>query len=330
MIFEFSPWGAFISLGWLLCVPRELLVPVLVSLMIFCSPSISVGLLLLLLLQIFSFVQASVGMRRENNGVAQKRFMIVMAGSMIAIFGHALGPCWQGSALGLSGLLLMIPNGFTTFFYARFYERLTLKSHLGAVVIPAFSAIAILFKWKNEIQHDLGDGFRFAILGVGALTVLLAGAMGFSRLRIRPVLVFWTQLWIGFAILALAATSDSLISNTIATIAVFSLSGARLISLASQMGRRPYVFARVAALGGPGLIGFMALFFVMKLLFELGLEWVVIGFVGFMVQAATLILCKPKTPLVSNRKAKIKFGILVAVQAISGCGLFWLAIGGSK
>jgi hypothetical protein len=330
MIFEFSPWGVLISFGWLLCVPRELLVPVLVSLMIFCSPSISVGLLLLVLLQIFSFVQSSVGMRRENNGVAQKRFMVVMAGAMIAIFGHAMGPCWQGRALGLLGLLLIIPNGFTTFFFARFYERLTLKSYLGAVVIPAFSAIAILFKWKNEIREDVGDGYGYAILGVGALTVLLAGAMGFSRLRIRPVLVFWTQLWIGFAVLALAATSDTLISNTIATIAVFSVSGALLMSLASQIGRGSYVFARVAALGGPGFIGFMALFFVMKVLFELGLEWVMIGFIGFMVQAVTLILCKPKTPMVSNRKARVRFWIVVGVQAIAGSGLSWLALGGPK
>jgi hypothetical protein len=49
-----------------------------------------------------------------------------------------------------------------------------------------------------------------------------------------------------------------------------------------------------------------------------------------MVQAVTLILCKPKTPMVSNRKARVRFWIVVAVQAIAGSGLFWLALGGPK
>ncbi len=330
MIFEFTPWGTLISLGWLFCIPRELLVPVLISLMIFCSPSISVALLLLILLQVFSFIQASVGMRREYNGVAQKRFALVMAGGMTAIFGHALGPCWQGRALGLLGLLLLIPNGFTTFFFARFYERLTLKSYLGAVLIPAFAAIAILFRWKNEIRDDLGDGFKLAILCTGAASVLLAGAMGFARMRIRPLLVFWTQSWMGFAILALASKSDSLVSNLIATTAVFSMSSAMLLNYSTQINRGSFIFARMVALGMPGLIGFMALFFVVKVLFDLGLEWVVVGFLGFVIQAAAMILCKPRTPLLYNRKAKIRFWIVATVQAISGCGLLWITMGGSK
>ncbi|MBU6153060.1 MAG: hypothetical protein KGP28_02050 [Bdellovibrionales bacterium] len=304
--------------------------PVLLCLLIFCFTSISFGLLMLLLVQIFAFVQASVGMRRENNGVAQKRFAMVMAGGVIAIFGHALGSCWQGRILGLFGLLLLIPNGVTTLLFARFYERLTLRAFLGSVVIPAFAAIYILSRWKEEISGDLEEGWRYALLSVGSITVLVAGVMGLARLRVRSVMVFWSHSWIGFALLVLAAPSESLMSQALAAIATFAVSSVVLMTCALQLGKGHFVFSRVSSLGFPGLVGFMALYFMVKVLIELGLGWAALGFIGFIMQAITLVLCHPKTPQVSNRKARIRFWTVVAVQGVSGGGMLWFLMGGLK
>ncbi len=330
MNLEFSIWGAIVAASWLFCVPRQLFVPVLISLLIFSSSSISFGLQLLLLLQVFSFAQASVGMRKENNGVAQKRFIVVFAGSMLALFGHAMGPSLQGGLFGLAGLLLVIPNGVTTFFLARFHERLTLKSYLGAVAIPAFSALHLLLKWRSGIQGNLGDFYKYALLGIGLFTVWLAGGMGFARLRIRSVLIYWTQAWIGFALMALAAPEDSKAAAAISAISVFAVTSAILLNYSVQMGRGYFVFARMAAVGLPGLVGFSALYMVVRILLDLGMEWFVAGFAGIMFQVATLILCRPRTPLTGNRKAKTGFALVVAVQVLSGGGLFWLASGGLK
>jgi hypothetical protein len=329
MIFEFSLLGALVSTCWLLSIPRQLAVPVLISLLIFSSPSLSLNLMILLLLQVFSFILASVGMRREINGVAQKRFTMVILGGMIAIFGQALGAGVPGSALGLIGILLMLPNGITTLFFARFYERLTLRSFLGSVLIPAFAALSILFRWRTGMREDLGDAWRFILLGVGGLTVVLSGAMGFSRLRIKAVLFFWAQTWIGFSIMVLASPSDEAVGFALAASAILTLTSLQLINASTQLGSRHYVFSRLASLGLPGMIGFSALYFVSRILFELGFEWLVAGFVGFMIQVVALILCQPRTPQNPKSGARISFAIVIAIQIIAGCGLFWLSKGGS-
>ncbi len=103
-----------------------------------------------------------------------------------------------------------------------------------------------------------------------------------------------------------------------------------VVELLNTDGSRKLYFCPDGSFGNAGSIGFMALFFAVKVLFDLGLEWVVVGFFGFMIQAAAMILCKPRTPLLYNRKAKIRFWIVVTVQAISGCGLLWITMGGSK
>lgn len=330
MIFQFTLWGAMVILSWLLSVSRQHLVPVLLALLIYCSPSISFGILMLILLQVLAFVQASVGTRRENNGVTQKRFAVVMAGSMLAIFGHALGANGPGRTLGLVGLLLVIPNGVTGLFFSRFFERLTLRSYVGSVLIPAFATLEVLARWKSEIQGEIGDVWQVAVLLVGGVTVLVSGLMSLARLRIRPAIVFWTQSMVGFALISLASSDETLMRQALASLAVASITSVVLMSSAARMGKGHFTFSRVSTLGLPGLIGFVTLQSVGRILFELGIPWVGLGFLGFFMQAMVFVLCEPRTPLTALRSTMLRFWVVVAVQVATGCGMLWVMSGGLK
>lgn|GEM_PF-4053570 len=330
MTFAWSLFGGLISVGWLMCIPRLLLVPVLVSFLIFCSLEPATGLLLMLLLQVFSFVQASVGTRKANHGVVQKRFMMVLFGGMVALFGQALKGGALGSVLGIVGLLLMIPNGVSSFFLSRFYERLTLRAFMGAVLIPAFVALELLFKLKSGMPQDLSEVWRAAMLGTGVVTILSSGLMALLRLRFKSVVIFGSQVWIGISLLILASESSDRTELALAAVSIATLSSAVLLGHARQLGSKHYDFARLAALALPGTAGFAALHSCMGILMNMGVIWVCIAFLGFMLQVAALVLCKPQSPHLSNGRVRTGFWVAVVVQVAVGLGYFWVGTGGMK
>ncbi len=327
MNFELSPIGILIAASWGLCVPVATLPQVVVAFLVFCSKSIPISILLLLLLQLIAFFNANMGTQRESSGTTQRRFVMVLVGGFLSVFGAALGAARAGHVLVFLGLLVMIPNGVTTFFFSRFYERLTLKAFVGSCLIPAFVAINILLKFRAEVRSEDAALWDFGVMGLGALTLIYSSALAFLRLRIKRVLIYWAQAWTGVALFLLAAESDQFSEVSFAALAVFSLSSVILLSLASQSGQRFYAFARIASLGMPGLISFAAIFFTMKMAWAMGGIGLGIIFAGYLLLAMTLISCGPGAGESNYRGVRVKFWIVTAVQALSGCGLFWMSSG---
>jgi hypothetical protein len=329
MIFEFNPLGAMVAASWLLCVSRDSYVSVLIAFLVFCSKSVPASLLLLLLLQMVAFIQANFGTQRENSGITQKRFMMVLFGSLLSVFGSALGAELSGRLVIFLGLLLMIPNGVTTFVFARFYERLTLKSFVGSCLIPAFVAIDILLKVRVDLHESHGGIWDLGVMSIGGLTLLYLGLLSFSKARFKSLLIFWSQAWIGLALFLLASASP-LAPVAQASLSIFPVAMISLLSIAPQMGDRYYAFARAASLGMPGVIGFTALYFSYKMALEIGTLPLAVAFAGYFILAVTLVVGRPRAARVQSATMKVRFWLATAVQILSGLSLYWMGAGGMR
>jgi hypothetical protein len=329
MIFEFNPLGAIVAVSWLLCVSKESYASVLIAFLVFCSRSVPASLLLLLLLQMVAFIQSNFGTQRENSGITQKRFMMVLFGALLSIFGSALGAEFTGRLLVFLGLLLMIPNGLTTFVFARFYEGLTLKSFIGACLIPAFVAIDILLKIRPDLRGAHGALWDLGVMGLGGITLIYLGLLSFSKVRFKSLLIFWSQAWLGLALFLLA--SDSEIAPVAqASLSIFPVAMVSLLSIAPQMGERYYAFARAASLGMPGVIGFTALYFSYKMALGIGALPLAVVFAGYFILAVTLVIGRPRAARVQSATMRFRFWLATAVQILSGISLYWMGAGGMK
>lgn len=329
MIFEFNPLGAIVAASWLLCVSKESYVSVLIAFLVFCSKSVPASLLLLLLLQMVAFIQANFGTQRENSGITQKRFILVLFGALLSIFGSALGSEFAGRWVIFLGLLLMVPNGVTTFFFARFYERLTLKAFIGSCLIPAFVSIDILLKIRADLRETHGAVWDLGVMGLGGLTLLLLGLLSFSKVRFKSLLIFWSQAWLGLALFLLASDSG-LAPVAQASLSIFPVAMVSLLSIAPQMGERYYAFARAASLGMPGVIGFTALYFSFQMALGIGALPLAVVFAGYFILAVTLVIGKPRAARVQSANLKFRFWLATAVQILSGISLYWMGAGGLK
>ncbi|NDG85258.1 MAG: hypothetical protein EBX52_09525 [Proteobacteria bacterium] len=302
----------------------------MISLLAFSSHSIPAGLLLLFAIEILAFMRMCRGTRRDLHASSLKWFILVFLGCMIALFGAALGEVPAGRALLVSGLLLMVPNGITNFFFGGFFEQQTLRSLLGSVLIPAFVAIDILLKSKSGAKADLGAGFEVALQLLGGLTLIHSALLAYLRQRIKSVLVHAALAWVGAALLFGPFDPEGAAPVVFSSIAVFSVLMVPFLALSSQLGPRYFSFARIAALGLPGTIGFASVFFAMKE--SLVVSPFAIGalFAGQLLLIMALVSCRTRDVATPDRSLKIRFWMIAAVQWISGCGACWYGMGGMR
>jgi len=329
-MFEFNPYGVIVAFSWLLVLPRASWVAAVIGLLVFSTKSLPVGLLLLLLMQVLAFIQSSLGTKRENSGISQKRQIMVFAGIFIALFGSALGADRMGHLWVFAGLMLVIPNAFTGFFLNRYYERLTLRAHSGAVLLPALAAIDLLLKIRGEVRSEYAPVWDLGVAVLGGTTLIHSSLLAFFRMRVRPVLIHWSGAWIGLAVFLLGVDSEPNSQLVFSGLAVAISASGSMLSLAAQLDSRHFAFARAAALGMPGLIGFSTLYLAVKMLLSAGLVEFGVLFSGYLFLALALIVCRPRAALLQSRPVRVRFWISVLVQLASGLGMLWMIAGGAR
>ncbi len=330
MIFEWSIPGLAVAASWALSVSDAAVVQAALGFLVFSSTSVSASLLLLLAIQILAFIRLCTGTRRERQTIALRWFSLVLFGMFLALFGSAVGDNSEGRGMLIAGLLLMVPNGVTAFFFGDFLERQTLKSYLGSVLIPAFVAIDILLKIKGQAKSDFGQVFEWGLMILGGSTLIFSSLLAFLRLGIRAVLIHWSQAWIGLALFLLPFDFESISPVAIPAIAIFAVSSVSLLGLAAQLGQRPFAFARAAAFGLPGLIGFVAIDAAIRIPLSADPWFAVPVFAGQLLLIMTMLSCKTWPVSSPDRRIWVRFWTITAVQIAAGCALYWLAQGGVR
>jgi hypothetical protein len=327
MIFEWSIPGLAVAASWALSVSGASVAQAILGFFVFSSTSVSASLLLLVAIQILAFVRICTGTRRERQPIALRWFSLVLFGGFLALIGSAVGEVPEGRALVIAGLLLMVPNVVTTFFFGEFLERQTIKSYLGSVLIPAFVAIDILLKIKAPAKADFGQVFEGGLMALGGATLIFSSLLAFLRLGIRSVLIHWSQAWIGLALFLLPFEFEAVSPVAIPAIAIFAVSSLSLLGLGAQLGQRPFAFARAVALGLPGFIGFLSLDAAIRIPLSADPWFAVPVFVGQLLLIMTMVSCKTWQVSSPDRRLMVRFWIITGVQLAAGCGLHWLGRG---
>jgi hypothetical protein len=330
MIFELSVTGLAVALSWALSISIGGALEVLLGLFVFFSNSIPASLLILFAIQILGFIRMCSGTRRNLHALTLKWFFWILAGWVIALLGSAQGESPAGHGMLLLGLLMMIPNAVTLFFFGEYFERQTLRTFVDSVLIPAFVSIDILLKVKSGLRAEFGAGFEIGLQVLGGATLIFSALVAFLRQRIKPVLAHWSLAWVGAAVFLAPLDSELLSPIVFSAIAIFSVTSVSLLGLSAQLGERYFAFAKLMASGLPGTIGFAALYFALKVVLGVNALVAVPLFFGQLLLVMTLVSCKPWEMATPTRALAVRFWVITAVQVISGCGLCWYGLGGLR
>ena len=330
MIFELSITGLAIALSWGFSVSVMGILQVLLAFLVFCSKSVPASLLLLFAIQILGFIRMCSGTRRTQHALTLKWFYWVLAGGFIALYGSALGESPAGHGMLLLGLLMMIPNAATLFFFGEYFESQRLRSFVDSVLIPAFVSIDILLKVKTGVKSELGQGFEIGLQILGGATFIVSGLVAFLRQRIKPLLAHWALAWIGAAIFLVPFEAETLSAIAFSAIAILSVGSVSVLGLSAQLGERYFAFSKLLSSGLPGTVGFAALYFALKVSFAAHAGLAIPLFLGQLLLIMALVSCKPWEYSSPVKSVVVRFWVVTAVQVISGCGLSWVAFGGLK
>jgi hypothetical protein len=325
---ELNLLGTCVAASWALSLAPQSWLSVLIAALVFCSKSIPMSLLLLLTLSMVAFIQSTLGSRRASNPLVQKKFFISFLGIFCAILGAAMGDEPASRVLMFLGVLISLPTGPHVLFFNRYYERLTLSSFMGAVVIPSLVGIEILLKIRPEMKMENAQLWDVTLSVLGIFTYIYSSLMAFLRQRMKSSIIYLSLAGVGLALFILMIDNEALSKVTFAAISVSIVSSLSLMGLAAQMGPRYHAFSKVACLGLPGLVGFTAIFFAAKMAISLNLVWLSVILAGYFLQAITLIAYQSYQPSIATLRLKVRFWLVVAVQICSGIGFYWM--GGIK
>ncbi len=319
-----------IGISWALMLSLDSWVAIAIALMVFFSRAIPVNLLFLFTMTLIAYIQAMLGGQKSGSAGTQKRFVLLLVGLTSALFGTSISGYSPSLLFIFFGLILFIPNGFTTLFFNRHYERLTLRSYVQSVVLPAFVALDILLKIKTDVKAEYAGVWEITLMGVGLFTFLYSTVLAWAKTRLKQVLIHLSQAWIGLALFLLTIDSNSINRAVFTAIAIGTVGSIVLLSLSAQLGPRHFSFAKIATLGLPGTIWFTAWFFSLKMAIGMNILWLLVLGLGYLIQAITLISRESVPPFQEGRRVKIRFWITVMVQLVTGAGLYWLEMGGMK
>ena len=273
MNLEFSALSAIVVVCWALALPLDSLLSILIAALIFFSRSVPVDILFLLSLNLIAFLQATLGGKKSGRGQTQKRFGIVFFGSFCALMGSALPQSVVSYPLMFFGLLFTVTNSITSFFFAKHYENLSIKSYLQSVIIPSIAAINILLKIKAGVKADYTQLWDITLLILGLSTFFLSSLLSLAQRRLKAVWIYLSQAWVGMLLFLLVIDSETLTTETFAAYAILAVGTIMFLNLGSTLGGRYFSFAKITALGLPGTVGFTALFFALKLTMNLNIIW---------------------------------------------------------
>ena len=329
MSFEFSLLGLIVVASWALTLPVNSLVSVALALLIFISKSISFSLLFLLSLNLFALIQAILGGKRSGSGRTLKRYMMVFFGIFCAIMGSAIPNAQIGQPLVFFGLIFTIANSLSSLVFYEHYEALSLKAFIFSVVIPSLAAINILLKVKTGFKAEYSQMWDFTLLAIGLSSYLVSSLLALCKKRLRLVLIYLAQGWIGILLFLSVMDSESLSREVYAAYAISAVSSIMLLNVASKLGGRYFSFAKIMVLGLPGTISFTALILSLKLTLSLSAILLSVLGAGYILQAITLISLRSES-LESSLTMRIRFWVITLTQFASGILLFWMNREGLK
>lgn len=327
MNLEFSALGALVIGSWALTLSADTIFVVILAALVFFSRSVPVSLLFLLSLNLVAFIQASLGGKKSESGRTQKRYGMVFLGNFCALIGSALPNAQWSYPLIFFGLLLTVANSVSSFLFYAHYESLSLKAYLQSVMIPSFVAVNILLKIKEGLKAENAEMWDLVLLGLGLSTYVFSSLLALSKRRVKAVLLYLSQTWLGLLLFLLVMDAEKNSSEAFAAIAISSLSSIALLSYASKLGGRYFSFSKVVAIALPGAVGFTALYIALKLTIAYNGIWLAVIAAGYAIQAVTLIGARP-VPVLATLQIKIRFWITCGVQFATGIFLFWLNRGG--
>jgi hypothetical protein len=330
MIFELSITGLAVALSWGLSVSVWGILGGILAFLVFCSKSVPASLLLLFAIQILGFIRMCSGTHRDHHGLTLKWFCWVLMGWFIALFGSALGETPAGHGMLLAGLLMMIPNAATLFFFGEYFEKQTLRTFVDSILIPAFVAIEILLRVKAGVKSEFGSSIEIGLQILGGATLILSALVAFLRQRIKPLLTHWSLAWVGAALFLVPFDSETLSPIVFSAISILSVTSVSLLGLSAQLGPRHFAFSKLMASGLPGAVGFAALSFALKVALAANPLMTLPLFLGQLLLMMALVSCKPWEYATPVSSVAIRFWMVTAVQVISGCGLCWYSLGGLK
>jgi hypothetical protein len=274
-------------------------------------------------------VQASLGGKKSESGRTQKRYTVVFFGSFCALIGSALPNTAISYPLIFLGLLLTISNSVSSLFFYAHYESLSLKSYVQSVLIPSLVAINILIKVKTGVKTEYAQLWDIVLLTLGLSTFMVSSLLALSKRRLKSVLIYLSQAWLGALLFLLVIDSEALTGEAFAAYSITAVSSVMLLSVASKLGTRYFSFAKVAALGLPGTVGFAALYFALRLTISLNIAWILALGIGYVVQSITIIGARPGV-IEATKKEKVRFWLISATQLAAGVILLWIDKGGLK
>ena len=323
MILEFSFFGAIVFSSWLLSSTPLGLLSVIISGAILFSQSIPVNILLLLSLTVLSYVISAQKSQKKFSGLAQLNYGIRLAALFTALLGSALQGYAVAPLLTFLGLLAAMPLCLFAAFFSRHYESMTLKAFLYSVLLPSLVILNVLVKIKTEVKVEWGQWWDLILTVVG-LTSLLAGTFfAFLKQKTKPLLIYLSLAWLGLGLFLLVMDAEALTPLAIGALSAFIFTTPILMSLGKQLGPDYERTARLILLGAPGFLGFSVIFYSIKLISTLNVHWIWPVAIAFMVQVLAVLSNDYGVAASQDRKTRLRFFMIVALQILCSAGFYW-------
>jgi hypothetical protein len=163
---------------------------------------------------------------------------------------------------------------------------------------------------------------------VGLATYLHSSLMAALRLRMKSSIIHLSLAQIGLALFILVIDHETLGRTTLSALSASAVGAAALLSLSEQMGGRFSAFSRVAVFALPGMAGFTAYFFSLKMAISMNPAWLSALLAGYFLQVVTLVSFRGYGMVEPLRSTRIRFWLVVLVQIVAGVGFFMM--GGAK
>ena len=319
--------------AWLLSVGRSGVIPVLVAGLSLFSKSLSVELLLLLSLTLYSFVVSIVEGKRNENQIYQKYYYLRMMGCFVALTGHAMPSGMESAWMILVGLLFTLPNILIAIVFKRHFISMTTRAYLYSTALPALMTLHILSHVRNDIKLEIPQSWDIllTVLSIGSL--MGCSVLAFFHSRTKALLVFLTQSWIGLGLFLLVPEQSPFSVLAFTALLAFVMTAPRLILLGKQCGKSSQVFYRLVLLGLPGSLGFSVYYYSIKCVAQLHVVWILTVLFAYLFQLFALMM-NDKREYVSLESAlktkKTLFVLAVCVQMMGAAGLYWIELMGMK
>ncbi len=288
------------------------------------SGSMEVSILLLILLTMASYLISSRQGKRSNAVLSQMNFSLRCFFLFVSLFGVALQGSPLSSLLIFIGLVLSLPTVLWSLIFERQEHGVTQRTYLYSSLLPALATLNVLMRIKPEMRVEWTQTWDLVLTILGLSTFLAGSWLSLMKRKSRSKWIHLTQAWLGLSMFVLMVDSESLVRLAIASLSVVMMTSPILISLGQQLGRKTEVFSRVFLAGMPGFLVCSGLFYSLKSIVALNVNWIWVLIVAFTLQAFALNVGHEFREREPNSSVRFRYYIVVATQLFCAVAFFWL------